>query len=54
VLAAVALPLVLRTLWLALKGRFDRHPKLARIAYPIWLYVSLTGVLVYVMLYHLA
>ncbi|MBK9036095.1 MAG: DUF420 domain-containing protein [Myxococcales bacterium] len=53
-LAVVALPLVLRSLWLALKGRFDRHPKIARWAYPIWLYVSVTGVAVYVMLYHLA
>ncbi len=53
-LAAVALPLVLRTLYLAIKQRFDRHPRLARIAYPIWLYVSVTGVLVYLMLYHWA
>ena len=54
VMAVVALPLVLRSLWFALKRRFDRHPRVARIAYPIWLYVSVTGVAVYLMLYHFA
>lgn len=50
IMAVVALPLVLRSAWLALKGRFDRHPRVARIAYPIWLYVSVTGVAIYFML----
>lgn len=54
VLAVVALPLVLRTLFLAYKKRFEEHRKIAKITYPIWLYVSFTGVLVYLMLYHLA
>jgi putative membrane protein len=54
VMAVTAVPLVLRSLWLALAGRFDRHPRIARYAYPVWLYVSLTGVVVYVMLYHVA
>lgn len=54
VLAVVTVPLVLRTLFLAYKKRFDAHRKIARITYPIWLYVSFTGVLVYLMLYHLA
>jgi putative membrane protein len=52
VLAIVVVPLVLRTLWLGLKERFDKHPKIARVAMPLWLYVSVTGVVVYVMLYH--
>lgn len=54
VLAAAALPLVLRAAWLAIKGRFDAHRRIVRWAYPIWLYVSITGVVVYLMLYHLA
>ncbi len=54
VLAVVTVPLVLRTLFLAYKKRFEAHRKIARITYPIWLYVSLTGVVVYLMLYHLA
>jgi putative membrane protein len=54
ILAAVALvPLALITLYRALTGRFDRHRRVARWALPIWLYVSITGVLVYWMLYHL-
>ena len=52
VLAVVNLPLVLRTLWLAHKERWDAHKKLAKITFPIWLYVSVTGVIVYVVLYH--
>ncbi|HVV86062.1 MAG TPA: DUF420 domain-containing protein [Kofleriaceae bacterium] len=54
VCAAAALPLVLRAVWLALRRRFAAHRRLVRIAYPVWLYVSITGVVVYVMLYHLA
>lgn len=54
ILAVVVVPLVIRTLWLALAGRFDKHPRWARVTFPIWLYVSVTGVIVYVMLYHLA
>ncbi|HXH08019.1 MAG TPA: DUF420 domain-containing protein [Vicinamibacterales bacterium] len=53
VLAAAVLPLALVTLSRALGGRFDRHARLARWTLPIWLYVSVTGVVVYVMLYHL-
>lgn len=53
-LAAVALPLVLRALWLALGRRFEDHRRVVRWAYPIWLYVSVTGVVVYLMLYHLS
>jgi len=51
VLAATILPLALVTLSRALKGRFDRHRRIARWTLPIWLYVSVTGVVIYVMLY---
>ena len=51
VLAMVNLPMVLRTLWLAHKERWDAHRRLARWTFPIWLYVSVTGVLVYLVLY---
>ena len=50
-LAVVNLPMVLRTLWLARKQDWARHKKWARWTFPIWLYVSVTGVLVFVMLY---
>jgi uncharacterized membrane protein YozB (DUF420 family) len=50
-LAALVLPLALITLSRALRGRFDRHRRIARWTLPIWLYVSVTGVLVYLMLY---
>ena len=50
-LAFVTVPLVLRTLYLALKKRFDEHRRIARVTFPIWLYVCVTGVLVYVALY---
>jgi uncharacterized membrane protein YozB (DUF420 family) len=52
VLAALVVPLVLRLLYLAFKDRFDAHRRLARWTYPIWLYVSVTGIVVYVLLYH--
>jgi len=51
-LAAAIVPLVLVTVWYALSGRFEKHRRIARWALPIWAYVSLTGVLVYLMLYH--
>ena len=50
-LAIVNLPMVLRTLWLAHRERWDAHRRLAKITFPIWLYVSVTGVLVYLVLY---
>lgn len=53
-LAASLPPLVLTTVAFALRGDFRRHPRLARWALPIWLYVSVTGVLVYWMVNHLA
>ena len=53
ILAAAAAPLVLFTLYRTLKGDFDKHRNMARYTYPIWLYVSITGVIVYVFLYQL-
>jgi putative membrane protein len=53
-LAALAAPMILRALFLALRARFPAHRRIARWAFPIWLYVSVTGVVVYWMLYHLA
>ncbi|MHB8734285.1 MAG: DUF420 domain-containing protein [Terriglobales bacterium] len=51
-LAIAVVPLVLITLRHALGGRFDQHKRWAHWTFPIWLYVSLTGVVVYWMLYH--
>ena len=53
VLAIVIVPLVLITLYRAARGDFLRHRRVARWTLPLWLYVSITGVIVYVMLYHL-
>jgi putative membrane protein len=52
ILAAAAVPLVLRTLWLARRGRIPEHRRWARLTFPVWLYVSVTGVLVFAILYH--
>ena len=54
ILAVVTVPLVLRSLFLARSGRFVEHRKIARYSLPVWLYVSVTGVVVYMMLYQLA
>ncbi|MFN0086039.1 MAG: DUF420 domain-containing protein [Blastocatellia bacterium] len=53
ILAVVIVPLVFITLSRALKARFDKHRAIARWTLPIWLYVSVTGVVVYLMLYQL-
>jgi uncharacterized membrane protein YozB (DUF420 family) len=53
VLAAAILPLSLVTLRRGLTARYDRHKRIARWTLPIWLYVSITGVIVYVMLYRM-
>ena len=53
ILAAAIVPLVIITLSRALRERFDRHRKIARWTFPLWLYVSVTGVVIYLMLYHL-
>lgn len=53
ILAAVIVPLILRTLYLALRERWPDHRRLARWTWPLWLYVSATGVAIYLMLYRL-
>ena len=53
-LAVVTVPLVLRSLFLARNQRFVEHRRIARYSLPVWLYVSVTGVVVYFMLYQLA
>ncbi len=52
ILAIVIVPLVARTLFLAVRERFTDHRAMARWTLPVWLYVSVTGVVVYWMLYH--
>jgi putative membrane protein len=53
ILAVLILPLAILTLSRALKGQFEAHRRIARWTWPIWMYVSVTGVVVYLMLYHL-
>lgn len=53
VLAAAIVPLIIITLTRALRERFDRHRAIARWTYPLWLYVSITGVVIYFMLYRI-
>ncbi len=53
ILAAAVAPFILLTLYRGLKEQFDKHRRIARLVYPIWLYVSITGVVVYLILYQL-
>jgi len=53
ILAVVIVPLILITLYRAARGDFIRHKRIARWTLPLWLYVSVTGVIVYLMLYHI-
>ena len=50
-LSIVALPMILTTFYLSLSGRLSPHKKLARVTFPLWLYVSVTGVVVYILLH---
>ncbi len=52
ILAGLTVPLAIFTLARALRARFDAHKKIARWTWPIWMYVSVTGVIVYLMVYH--
>lgn len=52
-LAAAVVPLAVITLFRGLTSKFDKHKKIARWTYPIWMYVSITGVVVYLMVYQL-
>ena len=51
VLSAIIVPLVLFTMYRGLTGQYDKHSKIARWTFPIWLYVAITGVLVYVFMF---
>ena len=51
VLAVVMVPMILKTFWHAFRQDWESHKKIARITFPIWMYVSLTGVIIYLMLY---
>jgi putative membrane protein len=53
ILAIVIVPLVLMTVIRAARQRFESHRRIARWTWPLWIYVSVTGVVIYVMLYHL-
>jgi uncharacterized membrane protein YozB (DUF420 family) len=53
ILAIVILPMVLRTAYLGIRARYDKHVPIARWTFPLWLYVSVTGVMVYLMLYQM-
>lgn len=53
ILAVVIVPLVAVTFYRAFRGDFVRHRRIARVTLPLWLYVSVTGVIVYLMLYHI-
>jgi len=52
-LAVVIVPLILMTLWRAKKENFEAHKKIARWTWPLWLYVSVTGVVIYLLLYQI-
>ena len=52
-LAIAIVPLILMTLWRAKKGNFEAHKKIARWTWPLWLYVSVTGVVIYLLLYQI-
>ena len=53
ILAAAVVPLVLLSLSYGLRARFDRHRRISRWTFPVWLYVSVTGVVIYIMLYQI-
>lgn len=53
VLAGLNAPFVLAVVWLALRGRFTAHRRLARWVWPVWMFVCISGVIIYVMLYRL-
>ncbi len=53
ILAAVMVPFILTAVYFALRGRDDQHKKIVRWVWPVWMFVSISGVLIYLMLYHL-
>ncbi|SYZ72607.1 conserved membrane hypothetical protein [Candidatus Zixiibacteriota bacterium] len=53
ILAGLVVPFILTAVWFALKGKFDKHKKLVRWVWPVWMFVSLSGIAVYIMLYRI-
>jgi len=53
ILAGIIVPLAITTLWFAWSGRFARHRRIAKWTWPLWMYVSVTGVVIYLMLYRI-
>ncbi len=53
IFAGIMTPFILIAVYFALKERFENHKKIVRWIYPVWMYVSVTGVVIYLMLYHL-
>jgi uncharacterized membrane protein YozB (DUF420 family) len=53
VLAAIIVPLVVLTVWFAARGNFKTHPRIARWTLPTWLYVSVSGVVIYILGFHI-
>lgn len=53
ILAAIIVPLVLATAYFAIRKNFDKHPRIARWALPLWFYVSVSGVLIYILGFHI-
>ena len=51
IMSAVMIPFIIRLVWLAFSSKFERHKKLARFVWPVWIFVSISGVLIYLMLY---
>ena len=51
ILAAVMVPMIVATFYFAFTGKFEKHKRIARITFPIWMYVSITGVIIFLMLY---
>jgi putative membrane protein len=50
--AAIMVPFIIAAVWLALRRKFDQHRRIVRWLWPVWMLVSLSGIVVYVMLYH--
>jgi uncharacterized membrane protein YozB (DUF420 family) len=53
VLAGLMVPFILAAVWYAFKGRFDKHTRITRRLWPVWMFVSISGIIVYLMLYRL-
>jgi len=53
ILAALMVPFIIAAVWFALKSQFERHKRIVKYLWPVWMFVSISGIAVYVMLYHL-